>query len=158
MFGRVVPAPRLEAWYGDEGASYTYSGLAHEPLPWTHELHELRSRVESETGASFNSVLANLYRDGNDSNGWHADDEDELGAEPIIASLSFGTPRRFLLRHRASRETVELALNPGSLLVMRGLTQQCWQHSIPKQRAVHQARINLTFRRVVTHGCSEWQH
>lgn len=152
MFGRTVPAPRLEAWYGDPGAAYTYSGLAHEPLPWTAELQDLRERVESATATTFNSVLANLYRSGADSNGWHADDEPELGEQPVIASLSLGATRRFLLRHRASGERVELMLEAGSLLVMRGATQQCWQHCVPKQRTVQAPRINLTFRRVAAHG------
>lgn len=152
-----MPAPRLEAWYGDAGASYSYSGLAHEPLPWTPELQRLRERVEVAAGTTFNSVLANLYRDGNDSNGWHADDESELGEQPVIASLSLGAARRFLLRHRASVERVEVVLEAGSLLLMRGKTQQCWKHSVPKQRTVHAPRINLTFRRVVAHGDVDWQ-
>ncbi len=149
IFGRRVAAPRLEAWYGDPGARYAYSGLAHEPRAWTPLLRELRERVAVQTGAPYNSVLANLYRDGNDSNGWHADDERELGAEPTIASLSLGAARRFLLRHRADRTLKrEIVLEPGSLLVMRGITQQCWHHAVPKTRSVHSARINLTFRYV----------
>ncbi len=152
IFGRIVAAPRLEAWYGDPGASYRYSGLAHDPIPWTVELQNLRKRVQAAADTEFNSVLANLYRTGTDSNGWHADDEPELGTNPIIASISLGTARPFLLRHRASGERIEVALEPGSLLIMQGATQQCWQHSIPKQPTVQTSRINLTFRRVFTHG------
>jgi alkylated DNA repair dioxygenase AlkB len=149
LFGRRVAAPRLEAWYGDPGARYAYSGLAHEPLPWTPLLLDLRERVVDAAGGAYNSVLANLYRDGNDSNGWHADDERELGPEPHIASLSFGAPRRFLMRHRRDPSLrLELLLAPGSLLVMRGATQQCWKHAVPKTRAVTGARINLTYRLV----------
>jgi alkylated DNA repair dioxygenase AlkB len=149
LFGRRVPSPRLEAWYGDPGACYAYSGLAHDPLPWTPLLCALRDRIAESTGSAYNSVLANLYRDGSDSNGWHADDERELGPEPVIASLSLGAARRFLLRHRADRSLRrELVLEPGSLLVMRGRTQQCWHHAVPKTRSVHEPRINLTFRSV----------
>ena len=109
----------------------------------------LRERIERATGARYNSVLANLYRDGNDSNGWHADDEASLGPQPTIASLSLGATRRFLLRHRADGTTVELALEHGSLVVMAGLSQKCWKHTIPKERRVREPRINLTFRYVV---------
>ncbi len=156
IFGRIVNAPRLEAWYGDTGAAYSYSGLAHEPLPWTPELQALRKRVERTARVSFNSVLANLYRDGSDSNGWHADDEPELGEQPVIASLSLGAPRRFLLRHRKTGDRVEIVLESGSLLVMRGATQECWKHSVPKQRTVQMPRINLTFRSIVAHGDVDW--
>ena len=151
MFGRIVPAPRLEAWYGDPEAAYSYSGLAHDPMPWTADLQAIRMAAERASGARFNSVLANLYRDGSDSNGWHADDEPELGETPAIASLSLGATRRFLFRHRASGERVEIQLEAGTLLIMRGAVQQCWQHSVPKQRTVQAARINLTFRSVAVH-------
>jgi len=93
-------------------------------------------------------VLANLYRDGRDSMGWHADDERELGPEPVITSMSFGAVRRFRFRHRESREVVEIALEPGSVLVMRGLTQHCWMHDLPKTTKVTEPRVNLTFRHI----------
>ena len=154
LFGRTVAIPRLQSWHGDPGASYRYSGLDLEPEPWTPLLAELRARLETvELGAQFNSVLANLYRDGQDSMGWHADDEPELGAEPVIASLSLGETRTFQLRHRTDRSIarIDLDLPSGSLLWMAGKTQTHWQHALPKRggkRRTWGARINLTFRRI----------
>lgn len=149
LFGKRVAAPRLEAWYGDPEARYRYSGLGHEPLAWTPLLAALRDRVATAAGTTFNSVLANLYRDGRDSNGWHSDDEPELGSQPTIASLSLGAPRRFRFRRKDDhRATVETLLLDGSLVLMRGRSQECWQHTIPKERDVHEPRINLTFRTV----------
>ncbi|RMH73385.1 MAG: alpha-ketoglutarate-dependent dioxygenase AlkB [Actinomyces sp.] len=150
VFGRTVAQPRLTAWYGEPGASYTYSGLRLEPLPWTPLLDTLRRLCEDLAGETFNSVLANLYRDGNDTVSWHADDEPELGAEPTIASLSLGATRRFHLRHRETRETVHVDLPAGSVLVMSGLSQRYWLHQVPRSRRVHEPRINLTFRRIGT--------
>lgn len=148
--GRDIPIPRLNAWYGDPGTTYTYSGLRLRPLPWTSLLARLRARIETACGARFDSVLANLYRDGRDSVAWHADDEPELGRDPLIASLSLGAVRSFELRHRRARAlglgTLRLALSDGSLLVMRGSTQHHWQHRVPKEPAVTAARLNLTFR------------
>lgn len=146
LFGRRMMQPRLACWYGDE--SYSYSGITLEPRPWSARLAVLKTLVESSTGGSFNSVLVNLYRDGNDSMGWHSDDEPELGSEPVIASLSLGCTRRFRLRHRDTKETIEIELEPGSLLVMSGLSQACWVHDVPKSRRITEPRINLTFRRV----------
>ena len=149
--GREVRSPRLAAWYGDADARYTYSGLANTPLPWLPALAELRTRVESCTRERFNGVLANLYRDGGDSVGWHSDDEPELGPEPVIASVSLGARRRFVLRHkkRGRVRPLELWLDHGSLLVMRGQTQQHWRHALPKTRRPLGSRVNLTFRRIV---------
>lgn len=147
MFGRTVLEPRLSAWIGDEGTAYRYSGRLREPRPWTPALIELRALCESLADARFNSVLANLYRTGSDSMGWHADDEPELGPHPVIASLSLGATRRFRLRHRLTRETVSIDLPAGSLLVMRGPCQEHWQHSLPKTAREVGPRINLTFRR-----------
>ena len=148
LFGKRYRQPRMLAWYGDAGASYRYSGVLHQPLPWLPELERLRRRVEHLTAARFNSVLANLYRHERDSMGLHADDEPELGARPVIASLSFGQTRIFRLRHRQRRDLkpVRLPLTSGSLLVMRGETQRHWKHEIPKERAPCGPRINLTFR------------
>ena len=148
LFGRLVPQPRLTAWYGDPAARYTYSGLAWEPRPWTAALRALRQRVEAATGARYNSVLLNLYRDGRDGMGWHSDDEPELGPAPAIASLSLGATRRFRLRPRAGRphSPLGLALPGGSLLLMRGPTQQHWQHALPKTARPTGPRLNLTFR------------
>ena len=144
MFGREVPQPRLNSWYGD--VSYSYSGIAMVPRPWTPLLTSLRERCEELTGARYNSVLVNLYRDGDDSMGWHADDERELGPEPAIASLSLGALRKFRLRHRETREIVEVEPESGSLIFMSGLSQACWMHEVPKTKRATDARINLTFR------------
>lgn len=151
LFGRTVDSPRLSAWYGDAGAVYTYSGLRNEPLPWTDALLGIRARLEDALGLTFNSVLANLYRDGADSMGWHADDEPELGPAPVIASVSLGASRRFVMRHRRKgrHPTFEIVLAHGSLLVMRGDTQRHWRHALPKTRAAVGPRVNLTFRPIV---------
>lgn len=148
LFGREVDAPRLSCWIGDADASYVYSRSRFEPLPWTPTIARLRDDLFALVGVRFNSVLANLYRDGRDSVGWHSDDEPELGATPVIASLSFGATRTFRLRSRATREAaLSLDLAHGSLLVMAGDTQRLYQHSLPKRAGVTRPRINLTFRR-----------
>jgi alkylated DNA repair dioxygenase AlkB len=150
LFGKSYLQPRLLAWYGDREASYRYSGIRHEPLPWLPLLAQLRERVEALSGARYNSVLANLYRNERDSMGLHADDEPELGAQPTIASLSLGEERIFRLKHRSRKDLapLRLPLGAGSLLVMKGETQQHWKHEIPKQTRPCGARINLTFRLV----------
>lgn len=153
MFGREVAEPRLTAWYGDAGAVYIYSGRRNEPAPWTPRLAELRDAVAAESGRAFNSVLLNLYRDGNDSMGMHADREPELGAEPFIASLSLGATRTFRLRHRRKKEPgLDLELSHGALLLMGGRLQHEWRHGVPKQPRVTEPRINATFRWVDS-GC-----
>jgi alkylated DNA repair dioxygenase AlkB len=148
VYGKAHREPRLSAWYGDSGCSYTYSGLRHEPLPWTPLLAGIKARVEALAGdVCFNSVLANLYRNGADSVGWHSDDEPELGPAPVIASVTFGQPRPFQLRHRSDKALrYALVLPHGSLLLMRGQTQRYWQHQIPKSARPLAPRINLTFR------------
>lgn len=146
IYGRDVLIPRLQAWYGDPEARYTYSGLAMTPLPWTPLLKQLRQQCEQYCQHSFNSVLANFYRDGNDSMGMHSDDEPELGAKPTIASLTLGEVRTFKLKHKRTGELVNLPLESGSLLVMKGNTQQHWQHGISKTKRVIGPRLNLTFR------------
>ena len=147
IFGETRRVPRLVAWHGDPGTAYTYSGTAHEPLPWTPELQRIRHRVEELTAHRFNSVLLNLYRDGNDGMGWHADDEPELGREPVIASVSFGATRRFKLRHRRSRSAANtLDLTHGDLLLMAGATQHHYVHAVPKTARPVGVRVNLTFR------------
>ncbi len=149
LFGERRRVPRLVAWHGDPGTAYTYSGTAHEPLPWAPTLQSIRDRVEALTSHSFNSVLLNRYRDGRDGMGWHADDEHELGHEPAIASVSLGATRRFKLRHRRQHDavaTIELA--HGDLLLMAGGTQHCYVHALPKTTLAVGERINLTFRRV----------
>jgi alkylated DNA repair dioxygenase AlkB len=144
LFGKEVPQPRLACWYGD--LAYSYSGITLDPRPMTPTLLEIKQRCEKETTTQFNSVLVNLYRDGQDSMGLHADDEPELGVEPIIASVSFGGERNFRLRHRQTKELQQVSLASGSLLVMSGLSQACWMHDIPKTKKFVAPRINLTFR------------
>ncbi len=151
--GREVLQPRLTAWYGDPGASYTYSGLSLRPQSWHPCLAELRSRLEEETPHRFNSVLTNLYRNGGDSMGFHADKETELGRNPTIASVSLGATRRFVMRHRKKsvEQGVDLELPPGSLLLMTGTTQHFWRHAVPKTRGPVGPRINLTYRLILAH-------
>ncbi len=149
MFGREVTEPRLSAWIADEGVVYRYSGRDRARHPWSEALTEIRRLAEHMSSASFNGVLANLYRTGNDHMGWHADDERSLGANPIIASVSLGAERRFDFRHRESGELISTVLPHGSLLVMSGATQRCWKHRIPRAAKVTEPRINLTFRRLV---------
>lgn len=147
IFGREVASPRLSCWIGDADAVYTYSGTRFVPRPWTPALAELRAWLETALDAKFNSVLCNLYRDGRDGMGWHSDDEAELGAEPVIASLSFGAVRRFRLRHKRDPSLrLELELAAGSLLVMRGATQRNYRHDLPKTTRPLGPRVNLTFR------------
>ena len=149
LFGKQVAIPRLTAWYGDAGKSYTYSNIKMEPNLWTPTLITIKSKIEAIAGTVFNSVLLNLYRDGKDSVAWHSDDESELGENPAIGSVSFGATRRFMLRHKYQKETkLEIQLTPGSFLLMKGQTQHFWQHQIPKAAKVTEPRINLTFRKV----------
>lgn len=152
MMGKRVMQPRLVAWHGDPGAVYTYSGTRNDPLPWTPSLAELRRRAEEAAEHTFNSVLANLYRDGRDSMGLHADKEKELGEDPVIASVSLGATRVLQLRYAGKKRGVparDVDLPGGSLLVMRGTTQRFWRHGIPKETAPTGPRINLTFRHIV---------
>lgn len=158
LFGKSQPSPRLAAWYGERGLGYRYSGHRYEALPWTAPLLELRDTIEDalmgryglpaiDGGHLFNSVLLNYYRNGRDSMGWHSDDEGELGAQPLIASLSLGQARTIRFRHRhRCYPSRGFPLAAGSLLVMAGTTQQHWHHGIPKSRRDLEGRINLTFR------------
>lgn len=150
MHGRRVPVPRLDVWYGDPGQSYRYSGAYFDPEPWTSTLRAIKGELERRTGLTFNSVLANLYRNGRDSVAWHSDDEPELGEQPVIASFSLGAERRFAFRHkhRRDRSPVRLDLPDGSLLIMAGPTQHCWEHQLSKTARPVGPRINLTFRTV----------
>jgi alkylated DNA repair dioxygenase AlkB len=149
LFGRTVDAPRLSAWIGDPGTDYRYSGTTFVPHPWPGPLRPLRDRVSAAAGRRFNSVLANLYRDGRDYMGWHSDDERSLGPRPVIASLSLGATRRFRVRHRddPSRD-LAIDLPPGSLLLMRGDTQRATRHALPRTARPVGERINLTFRAI----------
>lgn len=173
MFGREIDSPRLICWIGDPGAVYTYSRTRFEPRPWPSALAGVRRRLSNTLGVEFDSVLANLYRDGRDRMGWHSDDEPELGPEPTIASLSLGGARRFVLKPKAGPqndatsdraddagaigpreapggERLALTLGHGSLLVMGGLTQRRYLHALPATAATVAPRINLTFRRIVS--------
>lgn len=157
IFGRDVDAPRLSCWIGDPGASYRYSGATFAPEPWPEILRPVRNAVAGTAGAPFNSVLANLYRDGRDAMGWHSDDERELGPQPVIASLSLGATRRFVLKARdvdvngqEARHVFELP--HGSLLVMAGDTQRRYRHALPRTARPVGPRINLTFRHVRSPG------
>ncbi|MFZ0254318.1 MAG: alpha-ketoglutarate-dependent dioxygenase AlkB [Gammaproteobacteria bacterium] len=158
VYGRSLPAPRLSAWYGDPGASYRYSGLRLQPLPWIQTLLEVKAAAQALAGVDFNSVLLNLYRDGRDSVGWHSDAEPELGRNPVIASVSLGAVRRFLLQHKKRRDSIALALEPGSMLLMRGTTQHFWRHQLPKTEHRVGPRINLTFRIVQSSGGAPKTH
>jgi alkylated DNA repair dioxygenase AlkB len=148
LFGRRHMQPRLICWMGDPYCTYRYSGKSWEPERWHPLVADLRARAEVCADARFNSVLLNYYRDGQDSMGFHSDDERELGDRPVIASLSLGAPRVMHIRHRSDRNipTQRLLLTDGSLLVMRGNSQRDWKHAIPKSRTASGPRINLTFR------------
>ncbi|ENM5730314.1 alpha-ketoglutarate-dependent dioxygenase AlkB [Vibrio mimicus] len=148
LFGKSVLQPRLIAWYGER--NYRYSGLTLAAEPFPELLAQLKTKCEHAAHAHFNSVLANLYRDGQDSMGWHQDNEAELGTNPVIASLSLGDSRRFILRHNNDHNMkIECELTHGDLLIMAGNTQHHWQHAIPKTRQNKQPRINLTFRNIL---------
>lgn len=150
IFGREVASPRLSCWIGDADAAYRYSGTRFQPRPWLPALAALRDRLASELAQPFNSVLANRYRSGADAMGWHSDDERELGPGPLIASVSLGATRRFLLCHRGDpAQRLALDLEQGSLLLMGGQTQQYWKHALPRTARPVGERINLTFRQVL---------
>ena len=154
LFGHWVLQPRLSAWYGDAGTEYQYSGLLNVPKAWTPSLLKIKQVIEKKTKQSFNSVLANYYRDGQDSMAWHQDNEPELGPEPIIASLSLGETRRFQFRHKTDKslKTLSFDLVHGSLLLMSGQTQNFWQHQVPKTKRKVGGRINLTFRKIINNN------
>lgn len=147
LFGKTHLQPRLTALYGDENSTYSYSGIRMFPKPFSEVLKEIKTKIEAEVHLRFTSVLLNQYRDGSDSNGWHSDDEKELGTNPPIASLSLGAERVFQLRNKKDKKLREnITLEHGSLLLMKGTTQHFWQHQIPKTKKVTAPRINLTFR------------
>ncbi len=147
MYGKLLNTPRLTGWYGDNNKTYAYSGKKYDPYQWTPELLFIKQRVDEATGITFNSVLLNDYRNGNDSVAWHADDEPELGLNPVIASVSFGQVRRFDLRHKQDHKLkYSVELENGSLLIMKGDLQHNWEHQVPKSSKAFRERINLTFR------------
>lgn len=149
LYGKEMKIPRLQAWYGDPNTEYEYSKHAMQPLPWDARLHKLKGACEQLTKTQFNSVLANYYRNGNDSMGMHADDEPELGKQAVIASVSLGQARRFTFKHIETKESQRIQLEHGSLLIMKGETQQHWQHGINKSKTQLGSRLNFTFRSVI---------
>lgn len=146
LFGRHIVTRRKVAWYGDQNYAYTYSRITRSAQVWTPELRALKHLVERQCGDTFNSCLLNLYHNGDEGMAWHSDDEKSLADQSSIASLSFGAERKFAFKHKHTQETLSLFLTPGSLLVMKEMTQTHWLHSLPKSKKVHGPRINLTFR------------
>lgn len=147
VFGKKFQQPRLTALYGNDGKSYSYSSLTMFPNKWNSLLMYIKEKVEEFMNVKFTTVLLNYYRDGNDSNGWHADNEKELGKNPIIASISFGAKRVFQMKHNTNKDQkFKIELEHGSLLIMKGTTQHFWKHQIPKSTKKVGPRINLTFR------------
>lgn len=149
LYGKEVQFPRLTAWYGNQDKPYSFSGITLQPEVWTTELWEIKSKIEPCCKVIFNTVMLNRYRDGNDSISWHSDGEKELGLNPVIGSVSFGAKRKFQLRHKTSKEKVNLELTHGSLLVMSGALQHHWQHQVPKTKLALPERVNLTFRVII---------
>ncbi|MEO0442619.1 MAG: alpha-ketoglutarate-dependent dioxygenase AlkB [Pseudomonadota bacterium] len=150
MYGRAVKIPRLNAWYGDDNCPYRYSGHQFFAKPWLTELLTIKQRIESVGSLTFNSVLANCYRSGQDSVAWHSDDEPELGKNPVVACLSLGAERQFQLRHRYQKQlpVQKLTLKTGSLLIMSGAIQHYWHHQVPKTAKKVGERLSLTYRQV----------
>ncbi len=152
IFGKRITTKREVAWYADAGYNYAYSNTTKEALPWTPELLALKQLVEDLSGDTYNSCLLNLYHNGGEGMGWHSDDEKTLEKDAAIASLSFGAERKFALKHRESKQKVEVMLQHGSLLLMKGVTQTHWLHALPKSKKIKNPRINLTFRKMAEVG------
>ncbi|MFT6746099.1 MAG: alkylated DNA repair dioxygenase AlkB [Glaciecola sp.] len=148
IFGKQTKTDRKVAWYGEKKHEYTYSKITKTALTWTKKLLELKSKVERVTGESFNSCLVNLYHNGSEGMGWHSDDEKSLANNGAIASLSFGSERKFSFKHKESKSKIELVLEHGSLLLMKDETQRYWLHQLPKTKKIEKPRINLTFRKI----------
>ncbi len=151
VWGKTYLQPRMVAWYGGNALSYSYSGIVLKALPWTPALLAIREKVDALCGVSFNSTLLNYYRDHRDSMGFHSDDEPELGPTPIIASVTFGETRPFVLKHKRRKDVkdIRLLLPSASLLLMRGATQANWRHGLPKLTQPCGPRVNLTFRQIL---------
>ena len=150
IFGKTHQIPRLQSWYADDGIEYTYSGKKLQRHNWNKTLIEIKQEIESITSIKFNSVLANLYRNGNDSMGLHSDNEKELGINPVIASLSLGESRDILFKHKNIKTSINIPQTSGQLIVMSGQTQKYWKHEIKKTKKFKKPRINLTFRNIIT--------
>ena len=149
IYGKRIVTKRKMGWYADDAFDYTYSKITKKALLWTKELLEIKKITEEKTGEQYNSCLLNLYHNGDEGMGWHSDAEKELKKDGAIASLSFGAERRFLFRHRQTKETVKILLEHGSLLLMKGITQTHWLHRMPPTKKVTTPRINLTFRKII---------
>jgi alkylated DNA repair dioxygenase AlkB len=150
MFGKKIITKRKVAWYGDEPFNYTYSHVKKTALPWTPILQAIKDKIEEASGETYNSCLMNLYHNGEEGMGWHTDNEKELKKEGAIASISFGAPRKFCFKHKQTEEKVDLLLDHGSLLVMKGSTQSHWLHRLPQSKKINSLRINLTFRTIIS--------
>ncbi len=151
MFGKRVMQPRLTALYGEPEKPFRYSGITMNPIEWNEPLLKIKEKVEKVTKTTFSSALLNLYRDGNDSMGWHRDNEKELGINPLIASVSLGEARPFLVRdYREKKTKIEIELTSGSLLLMAGESQNFWEHCVPKRKRITNSRINITFRNILS--------
>jgi alkylated DNA repair dioxygenase AlkB len=150
IFGKLILTKRKAAWYGDREFEYTYSNRTKKALPWTKELLELKTKIEIETGESFNSCLLNLYHTGEEGMAWHSDGEKDLKKDGAIGSVSFGAERKFSFKHKATKETVSVTLENGSLLIMKGTTQTHWLHRLPPTKKILKPRVNLTFRTIVS--------
>ena len=149
IFGKKIITKRKVAWYGEKPFEYTYSNITKYALSWTQELLELKTLIEKETGETFNSCLLNLYHNGEEGMAWHSDGETDLKKDGAIGSLSFGAERKFSFKHKQTDEKVELILEHGSLLVMKGTTQTHWLHRLPPTKKVFRPRVNLTFRTII---------
>lgn len=149
IFGKKIITKRKVAWYGDRKFEYTYSNTTKHALPWTQELLELKSLIEKESGETYNSCLLNLYHSGEEGMAWHSDGETDLKKEGAIGSLSFGAERKFAFKHKQRGEKIDLFLEHGSLMVMKGTTQTHWLHRLPPTKLIHKPRVNLTFRTIV---------
>lgn len=148
LFGKTYSKPRMEAFFAENNLNYSYSGQKLTTRLFTTDLLSIKSRIEEKVSFRFNALLMNLYRDGHDSNGWHSDNEKELGPDPIIASLSLGAARKFEMQHKQSKERFKIILEPGSLLIMLEGSQIFWRHQLPKDKKLTEPRINLTFRKI----------
>ena len=149
IYGKHIITKRKTAWYGDDELKYSYSNTTKTALPWVPVLTKLKELIEEKSQSTFNSCLLNLYHAGDEGMAWHSDDEKELGDQPTIASLNLGAERKFSFKHKKTKESISLTLESGSLLLMKGVTQSHWQHSLPKTTQVKGPRINLTFRTIL---------
>lgn len=150
LYGKHYVTKRKVAWYGDLPYAYAYSNTIKKALPWTEELLQLKTIAETQTQSSYNSCLLNLYHTGEEGMAWHSDDEKTLGTNLSIASISFGAERKFMFKHKTEAHKINLFLENGSLLEMKGSTQQYWLHRLPPSKKIIRPRINLTFRTIVS--------